>query len=155
MKTEFEHSVRRLSFLCHPPGIKIAWLNPWYEITTSGVKNRFFNKEVENVKSWYCEKNFAKTNAAVKLFATRSIVDVWQGSEYAPVSDSEYTRVLNMPGYTGFWICLNNFWTCLNMPKYVWMCLNLPEWLVLLPYCNLLSTWTHSDLFQCSYETRS
>ena len=29
MKTEFENSIRRLSFLCHLPEIKIAWINPW------------------------------------------------------------------------------------------------------------------------------
>ena len=29
MKVEFENSVRRLSFLCHLPDIKIAWINPW------------------------------------------------------------------------------------------------------------------------------
>ena len=81
-------------------------------------------------KADIAENFFWETTAAVKLFATRSIVHVWQGSEYAPVPDSEYIRVLNMPGYTGFWICLNNFWTCLNMMKYVWMCLNLPEWLL-------------------------
>ena len=28
MKIEFENSVRRLSFLCHLPDIKIAWINP-------------------------------------------------------------------------------------------------------------------------------
>ena len=30
MKIEFENSIRRLSFLCHLPDIKIALINPWY-----------------------------------------------------------------------------------------------------------------------------
>ena len=73
-----------------------------------------------------------------------------------------HRRVLNMPrflifnvpgfwicqGYTGFWyawICLNNFWTCMNIFKCAWMCLNLPEWLLLyFPHCNPLPTWTHA-----------
>ena len=29
MKIEFENSIRRLSFLCRLPYIKIAWINPW------------------------------------------------------------------------------------------------------------------------------
>ena len=64
-----------------------------------------------------------------------------------------YDRVLNMPwvlilnipwvliwqDYTGFWICLNNSWTCLDKSEYVLMCLNLPEWLlvyfpIVIPY---------------------
>ena len=57
--------------------------------------------------------------------------------------------VLNMPGfsvcrgYTGFWVCLNNSWTSLNMPEYVEICRNVPK-----------STWVafalipHS-LFEC------
>ena len=51
-----------------------------------------------------------------------------------------YTRVLNMPlvlnmpgfwiyqGYTGFIICLNNFWLYLNMLDFVCICLNMPEY---------------------------
>ena len=33
MKIEFQNSVRRLSFLCHLPGIKIAWINSSCVIT--------------------------------------------------------------------------------------------------------------------------
>ena len=29
MKTEFEKSIKRLSFLCSLKDIKIAWINPW------------------------------------------------------------------------------------------------------------------------------
>ena len=38
-----------------------------------------------------------------------------QSSEYAGVTQN---------------ICLNNFWTCQNISKYVWMCRNLLEWLL-------------------------
>ena len=31
MKIEFESSIRRLSFLCHLPDIKIAWIYPLQE----------------------------------------------------------------------------------------------------------------------------
>ena len=34
MKTEFENKIRRLSFLCRLMDIKIAWINPWYEMLT-------------------------------------------------------------------------------------------------------------------------
>ena len=32
MKIEFQNSIRRLSFLCRLTYIKIAWLNPCYEV---------------------------------------------------------------------------------------------------------------------------
>ena len=108
-----------------------------------------------------------ENNLVVSCFFKHPILDVWQGSEYASGShylrvlnspgfwiclwfwmrqNFRYTRVLNLPGfwicqsYTGFRICLNNSWICLNMPNYVWiwlntpeyawMYLNLPEWLL-------------------------
>ena len=43
---------------------------------------------------------------SVAVFAKRSIIDVWQCSEY--VSDSKYAMVLNMLlvlNISGFWIC--------------------------------------------------
>ena len=43
------------------------------------------------------------------------------------VSDFEYTWVLNMPGLIRFWLCLNNSWTCLNMPGYAKICMNMPK----------------------------
>ena len=70
-----------------------------------------------------------------------SIVDIWQGTEYA--TDSGYARVLNMPGFWKYfliyqgsayarvtqssiytWICLGNTWICharihLNMCEHV------------------------------------
>ena len=75
-----------------------------------------------------------KTTTAFIISLTCSIVNVWHGSEYALVFDFKYTRVLNMLGVTKHSeyasICLNNFYVCLNMPKYTWICLNLPEWLL-------------------------
>ena len=32
MKIEFQNSIRRLSFLCRLPDIKIAWINPGYKM---------------------------------------------------------------------------------------------------------------------------
>ena len=49
------------------------------------------------MKSWYCQNNLRKQLQLLTIFATHSIVDVWQSSKYASVSDLEYTRVLNMP----------------------------------------------------------
>ena len=57
---------------------------------------------------------------------------IYKGSEYA--SGFEYARILNIPNfwiyqsYTGFGICLNNSWICLNMPDYVSICLNISEY---------------------------
>ena len=65
------------------------------------------------------------------------------GSEFARVLDiprfwiylwfwicqnSKYTRFRICQGYTGFRICLNNSWICLNMPYSVWICLKMPEY---------------------------
>ena len=83
------------------------------------------------MKSWYCENNFnmRKQLQLLRIFAKRSMLYVWQGSEYICLGfwfwiweASEYVG-----GYTAFWVWLN-FWTCQNMPKYAWMCLNLPDW---------------------------
>ena len=73
--------------------------------------------------------------------------------------------ILNIPwfwiclGYTRFWICLNNFWTCLNMPEYVEICVNVPKsaWMAFgfLSHCNPMSTWMRSYFFQCIYKSRS
>ena len=71
-----------------------------------------------------------------------------------------FDRVLNMPrflilnitgswtcrGYTAFRIGLNNFWTCLNMPKYAWMCLNESSCFFLFPHYNPLSIWMRGYL---------
>ena len=80
------------------------------------------------MKSWYSENNLWKKLQQLTIFAACSIVDVWQGSEYAWASDFEYTRVLNLPQYA--WIIFEHPWICPNMPKYVWVCLNLPKWLL-------------------------
>ena len=66
----------------------------------------------------------------VSCFSKSSIMDVWQGSEYA--SSSEYPRVLNSPGfwiYLWFWMCQSFGYTrVLNMPLVLnipgfWICL--------------------------------
>ena len=41
------------------------------------------------MKKWYCENNLRKQLQVLTIFATLSIVDIWQGSEYASVSDFE------------------------------------------------------------------
>ena len=103
-----------------------------------------------NWRIW--KADIAKIIIAVIYFSKRSIVDIWQGSEYVSGSEypkvlnmplvlnvpefwiyqgSEYASVLNMPGfwicqaYTGSRICLNNTWIWLNMPDYVWIYLNM------------------------------
>ena len=68
------------------------------------------------------------------MYLVLNVPEFWlyQGSEYA--SGFEYTMILNIPefwicqGYTGFRICLNNSWICLNMPDYVWIFLNMSEY---------------------------
>ena len=63
-------------------------------------------------------------------FWTSQKFRIYQGSEYA--SGFEYLRILNIPefwicqGYTGFRICLNKSWICLNMSDYVWICQSMP-----------------------------
>ena len=54
------------------------------------------------MKSWYCKSNcnLAKQVLLLTIFAQRSIVDVWQGSEFA--SGPEYPKALNI---RLFWIC--------------------------------------------------
>ena len=108
-----------------------------YRINTSGSKNRLSLEKAENVKSWYCKNNLQKELQLLTIFATYSIVDIWQGSEYACISNFEYTRVLNMlglhrvlnmPQYA--WIIVEHAWISLNLPKYMWVCLNLLEWLL-------------------------
>ena len=37
MKIKFENSIRRLSFLCHLPDIKIAWINPCNQLTSQTI----------------------------------------------------------------------------------------------------------------------
>ena len=92
-----------------------------------------------------------------------------QGSEYT--SGFEYARILNIlgfricQGYTGFRICLNNSWICLNMPYSVWICLNMPEyagicvnmpgstWMTLALHFPI-SPWTLGYLFKRLQETR-
>ena len=69
-------------------------------------------------------------------FLTRIWIFLWfrisQDSEYA--SGCECAMILNIQGlrifqvYTGFRICLNNSWICLNMPESVWIYLNVPEY---------------------------
>ena len=69
---------------------------------------------MENMKGWHCKNNYnlRKELWLLTIFAQRSIVDVWQGSEFSfafwVFQGSKYTSVLNMPGfyiYFWFWIC--------------------------------------------------
>ena len=61
-------------------------------------------------------------------------------------------------GYTGFWVCLNNSSTFMNMPEYFEICVNVSKsaWMafVLTRRCNSLSIWTCGYLFQCLCKTR-
>ena len=81
------------------------------------------------MKRWYCETTIAINNFH-KILQSRLLTGFWiwlglwfwiyQGSEYAEFTrDSHYA-----------WVCLSNFWMCLNMPKYALMCPNPPEWLL-------------------------
>ena len=71
----------------------------------------------------------------VSCFSKSSIMDVWQGSEYA--SSSEYPRVLNSPGfwiYLWFWMCQSFGYTrVLNMP----LVLNIPAFWMYQSYTGL------------------
>ena len=129
IKRKSQRSMGISKFMAPDPLVHYTSL---YRINTSGVKNRLLVKIVENVKSWYCENILRKQQQLLTIFAKCSIVHVWQGSEYASVSNFEYSRVLIMPGvrqgseYAR--IIFEHAWIFLNMPKYAWMCLNLPEW---------------------------
>ena len=57
--------------------------------------------------------------------------------------------------WPGFWISLNNYWTCLKMPKCENVCKSALVAFVLFSYYNKLSIWMCDYLFQCLYETRS
>ena len=44
-KIEFQNSIRRLSFLCRLPDIKIAWVNPHWDY--QGVRNISFSENFD------------------------------------------------------------------------------------------------------------
>ena len=48
---KIENSIRRLSFLCRLPDIKIAWINPWTWPLNIGQKSEFLVKSVIS-KTW-------------------------------------------------------------------------------------------------------
>ena len=48
LKIEFENSIRRLSFLCCLPDIKIAWINPWSELS-DGLYTWVRPQEMQNL----------------------------------------------------------------------------------------------------------
>ena len=89
------------------------------------------------MKSW-CYEN----NCSCQLFSRkRSIVDIWQGSEYSRVLNiprlwicfwfwiylgSKYAKVTEGSQYGCEYTCL----ICLNMPEYAAIYLHLPEWLL-------------------------
>ena len=109
----------------------------WVKIGLPLKKSCLF-QELEDMRNWYC-KNYSRL-LFPKVLPCRCLTRFWvclrfwicQGSEYA--SGFEYARILNIPefwicqGFTGFRICLNNSWICLNMSDYVWIFLNLPEY---------------------------
>ena len=93
-----------------------------YRINTSGVKNGLLFLKVEKVKSWYCKNNLWKQLVLLTIFTKCSIIDIWQGSKCASVSDFECTRILNMlglqklPNMTEYaWIISDYAWICQNM----------------------------------------
>ena len=90
-------------------------------------------------------------NVPVFLDILRFWICLW----FSICQDSEFTRVLNMRGYTEFRMCLNNSWICLNMSVCVWMwwnthwlCLKLPEWLLfyISPFLHFLLEYVVSYL---------
>ena len=90
------------------------------------------------------QKCFGKINVAAtyfrKMFHLRCLTGFWM------------SLVLNMPGFwTEFWICLNNSWIYLNMPKYagICRCLNELQWLFFCMFhCNPLPIWMCGYIFQ-------
>ena len=74
------------------------------------------------MKSRYCEDNY-NLFMAVSCFSKQSILDAWQGSEYA--SSSEYSRVLNSSWFWIYtWLYLEYISQCarvLDTPEF-WIC---------------------------------
>ena len=115
------------------------------------------------MKSWYSKNNLSRSFKPLTILAKRSILDIWQGSEY--VFNTEYTWVLNMPGLCkvlNMPECLKipkYAWLSLSMPEHVWICHNmpkLPEWIFFtFPFCNNLSARTSGYLPQRLNDTRN
>ena len=88
-----------------------------------------------------------------------NVPEFWIYQSYEFAFGFKHARIvnistLNMAGYTGFRVCMNNSWICLNMLEYAWICLNLPEWLlfyislvVTLHYTWLLTRFFISNVF--------
>ena len=69
MKTEFENSIRRLSFLFRLRDIKIAWVNPcikWYLYAIIIIRITYFTVQNENTASRY-EHNSQKKLSFLKI----------------------------------------------------------------------------------------
>ena len=54
MKIEFENSIRRLSFLCHLPDLKIAWISK--TAYSSSFTNVCFSTKIEFLSVLFHEK---------------------------------------------------------------------------------------------------
>ena len=53
MKIDFKNSIRRLSFLCHLPDIKIAWINPCW-----GIQWKYFKVKIIQKRNFWNQQNF-------------------------------------------------------------------------------------------------
>ena len=76
-----------------------------HRMDTSGVKLGLYKKISYLTWQLILQKS-ADIAKIIAIFAKRSIVNVCKGSEYA--LDSEYARVLNIPG---FWVCQDSEYT--------------------------------------------
>ena len=53
MKIDFKNSIRRLSFLCRLPDIKIAWINPCW-----GIQWKDFKVKIIQKRNFWNQQNF-------------------------------------------------------------------------------------------------
>ena len=75
---KIENSIRRLSFLCRLPDIKIAWINPWTWPLNIGQKSEFLVKSVIS-KTWRkleakCENNIAVAKISPTVMLRRKFM---------------------------------------------------------------------------------
>ena len=114
-------------------GVKIGPVSQKIFISWSGERGKLI-----------LQKCFGKINVAVTYFRKmphlRCLTGFWM------------SLVLNMPGFwKEFWICLNNSWIYLNMPKYagICICLNGLRWLFFCMFhCNPLPISMCGYIFQ-------
>ena len=75
---KIENSIRRLSFLCRLPDIKIAWINPCTWSLNIGQKSEFSVKSVIS-KTWRkleanCENNIAVAKISPTVMPRRKFM---------------------------------------------------------------------------------